>query len=278
MLDPDLATFLLILIITIDLYRTARETSTMDSELETYQAQLSQVDTALSSDPTNAELLTLKGELENLISLTKSLAAASTSSSSASTDHAAPTQPTQKKPIARRETESVGYITGQEVLARYSDGRMYPARIVSIAGDPASPIYTVVYKGYGNTEMLSASSLRPLHSHHPPPLSERSTASTVTPPPPPSNDDNTPPPPPPTAPGAGADDKAKKKYRNEKKLARREEKSAIQIEKAASWQKFAAKKKGGIKESIFRTSDDPYAKVGVTKSSSALQKKPNTLG
>lgn len=61
------------------------------------------------------------------------------------------------------------------------------------------------------------------------------------------------------------DERALKKHRTEKKLARREQKSALQVEKAASWQKFASKatKNKTLKKSMFGTSDDPYAKVGV---------------
>ena len=40
-------------------------------DLETYQAQLAQVDAALSSDPDNTELSSLKSELQELIELTK---------------------------------------------------------------------------------------------------------------------------------------------------------------------------------------------------------------
>lgn len=250
----------------------------MDSDLETYKEQLAQVESALSSDPSNSELSTLKAELENLISLTQSLASSSSSVPSAE-DVAPPPPPAKAK--AKAEAQSQPFASGQEVLARYSDGRMYPARIITISGDPSSPLYTVVYKGYGNTEMLPSSSLK--HMHSAPPASAPSAASaepsigpSATPPPPPEDNSNAPPPPPPTAPGAGADEKAKRKYRNEKKLARRDEKTAIQVEKAASWQKFASKTKGGKKESIFRTSDDPYAKVGVRKSSQP--RKPDTLG
>ncbi|SPO30284.1 related to splicing factor SPF30 [Ustilago trichophora] len=205
------------------------------------------------------------------------------------------------------------FSTGQEVLARYSaDNRFYPARIVAVAGDPANLMFTVVYKGYGNTEMLPATSLKPIQPHPPapapvspsfdvsssthlspppspsppPPQSSASTShigpsfpqppppppptetitSSYTPPPPPPPFNTLPPPPPPPATGGPMDERALKKHRNEKKLQRREQKSAIQIEKAASWQKFATKatKNKTLKKSIFGTSRDPYAKVGIS--------------
>ncbi len=45
--------------------------STMQAEIEAYEYQLSQVTLALDADPSNSELVSLKSELEELISLTK---------------------------------------------------------------------------------------------------------------------------------------------------------------------------------------------------------------
>ena len=41
------------------------------SDLETYQVQLSQVELALSADPENNELVSLRSELKELIDLTQ---------------------------------------------------------------------------------------------------------------------------------------------------------------------------------------------------------------
>ena len=41
------------------------------ADLETYQVQLSQVETALADDPNNAELSSLRSELKELIELTQ---------------------------------------------------------------------------------------------------------------------------------------------------------------------------------------------------------------
>lgn len=238
------------------------------SELELYKTQLAQATTALKSDPDNADLQNLKSELENLISLTQSLVESTTDVTSQA-QHAGPSQPAPQLQQARwKGREKAQFTTGQEVLARYSaDREFYPARIVAVAGDPASPTYTVVYKGYGNTDMVKASALKPIKpvsephqppspassSGHPaPPPPPSSSTSDLPPSPPPADMSSTPsfgptlPPPPPTSssqpPTAPPmDDKQRKKYRNQKKLARREEKLAIQSSKAASWQKFANK-------------------------------------
>ncbi|GAC98358.1 hypothetical protein PHSY_005951 [Pseudozyma hubeiensis SY62] len=114
-------------------------------------------------------------------------------------------------------------------------------------------------------------------SHAPPPPLPSSTLEHPSPPPPPpSSDPQPPPPPPPSSSSSDAttyqplDERAQRKHRNDKKLARREHKSLMQQEKTASWQKFASKatKNKTLKKSIFGTSDDPYAKVGVTKNQS----------
>ncbi|KAJ9475302.1 Tudor domain-containing protein [Pseudozyma hubeiensis] len=114
-------------------------------------------------------------------------------------------------------------------------------------------------------------------SHPPPPPPLSSTFEHPSPPPPPPTSDLQPPPPPPPSsssytatPYQPLDERAQRKHRNDKKLARREHKSLLQQEKTASWQKFASKatKNKTLKKSIFGTSDDPYAKVGVTKNQS----------
>lgn len=215
------------------------------AEIEAYNLQLAQVETALQNDPDNAELGTLKAELENLIALTRSLLPSGS------------TPPPAAKPAAPR-AKRPAFSTGQEVLARYpADSRFYPARIVAVAGQADNPMYTVVYKGYGNTEILPLSALKHFANHHDPP----------PPPPVPAASTSTPPPPPPTT--APPDpDAERKKARTEKKLARREVKQAEAVAKTASWQNFARKAtaKGSLKQpdkSIFKTSANPYAKVGV---------------
>ncbi|SNX87645.1 uncharacterized protein MEPE_06355 [Melanopsichium pennsylvanicum] len=356
-----------------------------ESELDIYKLQLSQVTTALQSDPDNVDLQSLKGELDNLINLTKSLLAQSSASKSDKIDTPAsiiveasdsslehktglndPSQPLAlAHPSQETKTEEARFTAGQEVLARYSaDGKFYPARIVTVTGDPENLTYTVVYKGYGNTETLPFSSLRHLQSHGPksppppssaadiqippppPPLAAPSFFSSSTsistrlppppppppssssigpsypppPPPPPSsfslyNAQPTPPPPypahfqpsplshiPPSSPppvpaaaavssststslqrsGGGMDARSLAKHRNEKKLARRQEKTALQVEKAASWQKFANKatKNKTLKKSQFGTSANPYAPVGVsdrTTSSSSSSSSSSSL-
>lgn len=228
------------------------------SELETYQVQLSQVETALKDDPENAELQDLQSELKQLIELTQSAVAQS--------------QAAQVKPEATRKTsQSVvagagngkAWAAGDECLAKYSsDGSWYPARITSVGGAAENRVYSIVFKGYNTTELVKANEIKPL------------TASYLSGPGPYSNGG-------PSSGGSNKrkvtkeeeDEREKKKKKNEKKLELRATKAKEQNEKKASWQKFAKKseKKGihiaGISgTSIFKTPDNPYGKGGGRRS------------
>ena len=249
-----------------------------DSELELYNLQLDQVSSALSKDPNNQDLLDLRSELENLIRLTHSLAAQSSSTSS-------PAASSSKASTKPRDAE---FKVGQEVLAKYSaDGKFYPARVEAVE---ASTRLRVRYHGYGNSEVLPPSQIKAITAP-PPSASQTSTATASTPPPPPPSSSPYPPPPPPATlpspppplpaptpsssypppppppPPPPMDERAIRKHRNDKKLLRREHKSQLQAQKATDWQNFASKatRNKTLKKSIFGTSDDPYAKVGVTK-------------
>ncbi|TKY90201.1 hypothetical protein EX895_000199 [Sporisorium graminicola] len=294
------------------------------SELELYALQLDQVSTALEKDPSNQDLVQLKSELENLISLTHSLAETKPQTKAVAADEVSSSQPRGTGSMGggggggeKRADADPGrarYRVGQQVMARYTaDRKLYPAVVEAVRG---GDMYTVKYTGYGNQEVLAASELKPntsstslpppppqpdlastpssqpppppLTASHPsPPLPPPSSTSTPPPPPPPTSLTQAPPPPPssssthpappppppspplPAAPPLPMDERALRKHRNEKKLVRREHKSQLQQDKAASWQKFASKatQNKTLKKSIFGTSDDPYAKVGVSKSS-----------
>ncbi|KAI9508777.1 hypothetical protein F5148DRAFT_1275606 [Russula earlei] len=204
----------------------------MDKEsLETYQVQLSQVELALAADPDNAELTSLRSELQELINLTTSLISQSeTIASSKSTDTSRKTTTTQ---------QSVAWSAGMECLAKYSgDGAWYPARINSVAGSAEKRVYSI------------QSSLKPLPpNYNLLPSAKRKVKEEEE------------------------DEKERKRKKNEKKLETRAAKAKEQLQKQATWQKFAKKseKKGvhiaGIAgTSIFKTPDNPLGRVGVTGS------------
>ncbi|CAL1695391.1 unnamed protein product [Somion occarium] len=106
------------------------------ADLETYQVQLSQVDTALEADPSNAELASLRSELKELIALTQTAIAQQEAAASSSKAEAS------RKAAASSSTAKV-WGAGDDCLARYSgDGQC------------------VVFKGYNSTELLNSSQIK----------------------------------------------------------------------------------------------------------------------
>lgn len=236
--------------------------------LAQHEQQLAMVDEALSVDPDRADLLELKSELENIIQLLREYTKteqpgepASKSTTSSSDDHASPSHTQQ-------------FQTGQNVLARYAaDGLFYPARVTRVS----SPWYTVLFDGYGNTEQVKAEDLRlaeALSASHPKSVSTTSSVSgNSSASPMPATGPSTPVVGEIVRPSKKKEEEAeaeRRKRRSEKKRDRLENKKVEAEKKQSSWQKFATKgaKKGyaiaGAKgKSMFRTPDDPTAKVGV---------------
>ncbi|KAI1793908.1 hypothetical protein LXA43DRAFT_884705 [Ganoderma leucocontextum] len=231
------------------------------ADLETYQVQLSQVELALSADPENAELISLRSELKELIDLTQ--VALDQQEASASSSKVVEASKKAAAAAALGASSSKALAAGDECLAKYSaDGQWYPARIASVSGSADNRQYSVVFKVYNNTELVGASQIKPLPSSH-----NGSGAS-----------------------GSGGlagskrklskqeeEEREKKKKKNEKKLEVRASKAKEQQEKQVSWQKFAKKseKKGihiaGVAgSSIFKTPDNPLGRVGVTGSGKGM--------
>ncbi|RPD82004.1 hypothetical protein L226DRAFT_564637 [Lentinus tigrinus ALCF2SS1-7] len=228
------------------------------ADLETYQVQLSQVELALDADPENSELISLRSELKELIELTQAAIAqqeAAASSSKADSKKASSSS-------AATASTSKAWAAGDDVLAKYSgDGQWYPARIASLGGSADNRVYSVVFKGYNNTELVNAGQVKALPGNY-----AGATAGGSG--------------------GAGSkrklskveeEERERKKKKNEKKLEVRAAKAKEQQEKQHSWQKFAKKseKKGihiaGVSgTSIFKTPDNPLGRVGVTGSGKGM--------
>lgn len=252
-------------------YGCARLRSTMDvSELEVYKQQLSQVSTALQSDGANQDLIDLRNELSNLIRLTQSHA--SCSSSAARTHRCEPLPSsswshTHSSDSVEQNSSRSMFQVAHHVSARYAPDNH---RAAVLHDTDCAP-----YTAYGHQQVLQENHI------HPPPLESNNIDAPPPPPPPPpvpfSTEATRAPPPPPPPSLAAIDERAQRKHRNEKKLARREHKSAVQQQKASSWLKFAsqASKNKALKPSIFSTSDDPYAKVGVNKRAHAHANPPD---
>ncbi|KAG0151102.1 hypothetical protein CROQUDRAFT_37291 [Cronartium quercuum f. sp. fusiforme G11] len=205
-------------------------------ELETYEYQLSQVNLALEKDPSNPEFMSLKDELVNLITLTKDFLAQSSSKHANSS--------TASNAVDKNLN------AGDTCMAKYAgDGKYYPAKITTIGGSSDTRIYTVVFKGYDTTELVTASEIKPM-----PDAKKRSLGDPEQ-----------------------ESDKDRKRKKNEKKTESKAAKAAEQMEKQKSWQTFAKKsvKKGvhipGIAgDSMFASPDNPFGKVGVVGSGKGM--------
>ncbi|KAI0030655.1 hypothetical protein K488DRAFT_79520 [Vararia minispora EC-137] len=218
------------------------------ADLETYQVQLSQVETALASDPGNAELASLRSELKELIDLTQAALAESEAAASSKAEGSRRTfssTPTQK------------WSAGDECLAKYTgDGSWYPARIISVGGSAQKPAYSIVFKGYNTTELADGASLKPLPPNYMQSAAYANKRKLTE---------------------QEEEERERKRKKNEKKLEVRAAKAKEQNQKQATWQKFAKKseKKGvhiaGVAgTSIFKTPDNPLGRVGVTGSGKGM--------
>jgi survival of motor neuron-related-splicing factor 30 len=61
----------------------------------------------------------------------------------------------------------ISFSVNDNVMARWTSGdnSFYPARITSITGSSSNPVYIVLFKGYGNTETLTARDIKPTSSN-----------------------------------------------------------------------------------------------------------------
>ena len=174
-------------------------------------------------------------------------------------------RPAEPSPAETPDEEPpVPYQVNDEVLAKWLSGdkKFWPARITSITGSSAAPIYLVKFKNYKGTETLRDRDIRP--------VSNKRKAEAPPAPPPSDPLGPTPPHPPPSAPGGSSDgtvlsaaasrypepaiEEAAAKPPRPKKIKAKKELEAGKNK----WQEFSAKSKGkgskGLKkDSMFRT-------------------------
>ncbi len=141
------------------------------------------MDAGLRDDPSNAELLALKSELDDALSLLNETLAELKPTKAPSRPRASPLSPSPppvqekwsrenhpafKKPPPPEEKDvdagPVNYKVNDNVMAKWLSGdkAFYPARITSITGSSTAPIYVVKFKSYDNTEQLRAKDIRPV--------------------------------------------------------------------------------------------------------------------
>lgn len=195
--------------------------------------QLSQVNDALAADPENAEMVSLRDELTHLIALTKEYEASQAAQA--------------KAPRVGASDSTHTYSAGEECLARHpSDGRWYAARVLTVAGSAAQPVYSVLLIKQQTTHMLASADLRPRQVHA-------------------SGDTSAPAYAPKKSLPLTPEERERKRLKKAKKQEREAAKNREHDEKQSAWQKFqakAAKKRYDVAgdKSQFKTPDDPYAK------------------
>jgi survival-of-motor-neuron-related-splicing factor 30 len=163
---------------------------------------LESVELGLQADPDNAELVGLKAELEEAISLTEAAIAELRPPAAVAQPKKAAEPPVKEKwsrenhPAFKKtapapvEDENASLSTlkvNDMVLAKWHSGDkgFYPAKITSITGSSTNSMYIVKFKGYDATETLRIKDIKPLIN--PNKRKADGTPVVATPPPPPTN-------------------------------------------------------------------------------------------
>ncbi|KAK6121273.1 hypothetical protein DH2020_044976 [Rehmannia glutinosa] len=267
------------------------------ANLSTYKDQLQQVRKLLNDDPKNSEFLDMEKELVEVIALTEELLATAkqTDNSSAlvtGTSGEASPNPYLSESSFHVKSGSVAdygdkFPVGTKVQAVWSDdGEWYNATIESLTPNG----YFVCYDGWGNREEVDPDNVRPLEEGTADPLLEAEKVAVATKealkrkiaqsaakdfeswtvPQKLQIDPNDP-----------EDVKAakRKKIHAFKSKMRMEAKEVTQNKRQNAWQQFQTTKgrakkvgffSGRKRESIFKSPEDPFGKVGVTGSGKGL--------
>ncbi|KAG9251436.1 uncharacterized protein F5Z01DRAFT_280432 [Emericellopsis atlantica] len=259
----------------------------LQAERQQYQEQLDIVAGQIKDDPDNKELASLKEELDQFVALlndsiaelqpkqapTPAAPNASTPQPAESEKWSRENHPAFSKaaPYAEEKDESpVSYQVNDTVLAKWLSGdkAFYPAKITSITGSSAAPIYVVKFKSYDNVETLRSKDIRPVSNKR---KAEGPPAPVARP-----------------APGVVSSAGAKS-YPDAKKAAERDDvpqppkpkkiKAKKELETNKNkWQEFNAKSKFGKtqkKDSMFRTPEGVHGRVGFTGSGQSMRKDPS---
>jgi survival of motor neuron-related-splicing factor 30 len=159
---------------------SSAEITNLENEVKEYKLQLETIQLGLQSDPDNAELQSLKQEIEEVIALTESSIAELKPSPAATSAKPSPPPVKEKWSKENHPAYQAGYrkpeVDAEEALSTHKfevndtvsamwksgDRGFYTARITSITGSKNDPVYLVKFQKYGTTETLKSRDIRPL--------------------------------------------------------------------------------------------------------------------
>ncbi|XP_071853780.1 survival of motor neuron-related-splicing factor 30-like [Apostichopus japonicus] len=203
-----------------------------NTNLQTYKAQLQQVEAALTNDPENEELLKLQGDLQEVIDLTQDLVKAAPGSAL-----------TEEEIVELKEKWKVG----DKCQAIWSkDGGHYNAVIDEIMDDGK---VTVTFEYYDQTEVNQISKLKPYVDRKESASSEAGGKRGLS------------------KKQQLEKEREYKKRRQQKKADRQKNLEELHEKDKKKWQNFNTKnvknKKGFVRKSIFSSPETVDGKVGV---------------
>ncbi|KAL9110478.1 MAG: hypothetical protein Q9227_005022 [Pyrenula ochraceoflavens] len=161
------------------------EVAAFEAELKDFKSQLEDVQSKLVADPDNAEYANLKTELEEVITLTETAIAELKPPPAVAAPQVSFSEPRKEKwskenhpayqagyrksdsaAPAEESQQPTSFSVNDTVSARWvsGDGAYYTARITSITGSKANPVYIVKFKNYGTTETLHTKDIKPLNN------------------------------------------------------------------------------------------------------------------
>jgi len=202
-------------------------------QLNSYKAQLQQVEAALSTDTENEDLLKLQKDLQEVIELTKDLLSSQPAEGGSSTNS------------SEANTQNVSWSVGDKCMAVWSaDGQWYEAELEEVDVDNGTA--AVTFSGYGNAEVVPLSGLKQPHEGHGPEDESKSKSRREM----------------------IQEQREYKKKKAQKKVLRLKEIEQEREQQKSKWQQFNNKaysknKKGQVKRSIFASPESVSGKVGV---------------
>lgn len=128
----------------------------LEERLTTFRSQKKEIESALQADPSNAELLSIVRDLDEVIDVTSQLLKSKAGEQDAKQPHASTGEDHHESMTAR-------YPPNSFCEALYQD-KWYPAQVLSFGSKNDQLVYTVVFLGYHNQEVVSESAIRAIES------------------------------------------------------------------------------------------------------------------